>query len=227
MFLGMDSFPLPTELFRCKPTVTKSRTTFIMWIGLCYYFLHFSLLYLMTTLFQNLIWNRNSSSTLFRPFPLRRNATARRFLYAESYWTQQLSNFLYVINTLFLFIISIPKALFSWGTVPFPWGREGERPHWGDRRQWIFFFLIFFSSPGDAIGLFSQMKKSYIIIIRYYNYYNQRSSDFTSSTFWRLMSITFCKDNNTQLVELLNSMAFLDLEGCLGARILWEKLLLV
>lgn len=225
MFSGMDSFPLPTELFRCKPSVTKSRTTFIMWIGLGYSFLPFSLPYLMTTLFQNLIWNRNSSSTLFRPFPLRRNATARRFLYAESYWTQ-LSNFLYVINTLFLFIISIPKALLSWGTVPFPWGREGERPHWGDRRQLIFFYF-FFSSPGDGIGLFSQMKKIYIIIIRYYNYYNQRSSDFTSSTFWRLTSITFCKDNNTQLVELLNSMAFLDLEAWLGARILWEKLLLV
>lgn len=58
------------------------------------------------------------------------------------------------------------------------------------------------------------MNKSYIILISYYYYYYyQVCSDFTSGTFQRLISVTFCKAKKAQLVELYSSTVFPDLEA--------------
>lgn len=57
------------------------------------------------------------------------------------------------------------------------------------------------------------MNKSYIILIIYYYYYYQMCSDFTSGTFQKLISVTFCEANKAQLVELYSSTVFPDLEA--------------
>ena len=161
---------------------------------------------------------------MFSLTPLRKNATARRFLCPETSWTH-INSLISCIELIHYFYLCCwSRKFFILGELFLsPGGERMNDPIWGVIDKAIKYF---FSHQRMGYG-FLHRWRSYITTTRYYYYYNQMSSDFTSSTFQRLTSITFCKDNKTQLVGLFSSMAFPDLESWLGARMRWENLLLV